>query len=120
MIQIPNESLLRSASQVAITDTAGASLIQAVGAGFTPYLRQATVSNVHDTVDTMVKILSGTTVVAILPAGPKGGVPAFYGEQGIPEHWRHTLARRQLIESLADQLYQLSAAVPTREPATGD
>ncbi len=84
MIQIPNESLLRSASQVAITDTAGASLIQAVGAGFTPYLRQATVSNVHDTVDTMVKILSGTTVVAILPAGPKGGVPAFYGEQGIP------------------------------------
>jgi ADP-ribosyl-[dinitrogen reductase] hydrolase len=35
---------------------------------------------------------------------------AFYGESEIPESWREKLARRELIESLADQLYALSSA----------
>ncbi len=33
---------------------------------------------------------------------------AFYGEQGIPQAWRSRLAQRHLIESLADQLLELS------------
>ncbi len=33
---------------------------------------------------------------------------AFYGEEGIPRAWRHKLAHRALIESLADQLFSLS------------
>jgi ADP-ribosyl-[dinitrogen reductase] hydrolase len=33
---------------------------------------------------------------------------AFYGEDGIPETWRATLAHRRLIESFADQLWELS------------
>ena len=33
---------------------------------------------------------------------------AFYGEQGIPESWRSKLAHRSLIESFADQLFDLS------------
>jgi ADP-ribosyl-[dinitrogen reductase] hydrolase len=33
---------------------------------------------------------------------------AFYGEQGIPETWRATLAHRALIRSCADQLFHLS------------
>lgn len=33
---------------------------------------------------------------------------AFYGVQGIPQQWLARLAQRQLIESLADQLFQLS------------
>jgi len=33
---------------------------------------------------------------------------AFYGEQGIPQAWRSCLAQRHLIESLADQLLELS------------
>jgi len=45
---------------------------------------------------------------------------AFYGEQGIPEHWRHILACREFIESLADRLYQLSVAVPPSERPTSD
>jgi ADP-ribosyl-[dinitrogen reductase] hydrolase len=32
----------------------------------------------------------------------------FYGEHGIPETWRATLAHRALIESSADQLFQLA------------
>lgn len=32
---------------------------------------------------------------------------AFYGEQGIPQAWRIRLAHRPLIESLADQLFEL-------------
>lgn len=33
---------------------------------------------------------------------------AFYGEQGIPQEWRDRLAQRELIEDLAEQLYELS------------
>ena len=33
---------------------------------------------------------------------------AFYGESGIPESWRSQLAYRQLIESMADQLFTLA------------
>ena len=33
---------------------------------------------------------------------------AFYGELGIPQHWRERLAHASLIESLADQLFTLS------------
>jgi len=33
---------------------------------------------------------------------------AFYGEQGIPQAWRTRLAHLQLIESLADQLFELA------------
>lgn len=33
---------------------------------------------------------------------------AFYGEQGIPRRWREIVARRELIESMADELYELS------------
>ncbi len=33
---------------------------------------------------------------------------AFYGEQDIPQEWRTHLAHRSLIESLADQLFDLS------------
>lgn len=33
---------------------------------------------------------------------------AFYGEQGIPEQWRMRLAQHLLIESLADQLFELA------------
>jgi ADP-ribosylglycohydrolase len=36
---------------------------------------------------------------------------AFYGEQGIPQQWRTRLAHRHLIESLADQLFELSARI---------
>jgi ADP-ribosylglycohydrolase len=32
---------------------------------------------------------------------------AFYGEDGIPERWRQRLAQRELIEALADRLYEL-------------
>jgi ADP-ribosyl-[dinitrogen reductase] hydrolase len=32
----------------------------------------------------------------------------FYGELGIPETWRGKLAHRALIQSFADQLFQLS------------
>jgi ADP-ribosylglycohydrolase len=33
---------------------------------------------------------------------------AFYGEEALPQHWRARLAHRSLIESLADQLFDLS------------
>ena len=33
---------------------------------------------------------------------------AFYGEEAFPQHWRARLAHRSLIESLADQLFDLS------------
>jgi ADP-ribosyl-[dinitrogen reductase] hydrolase len=33
---------------------------------------------------------------------------AFYGEEALPQHWRACLAHRSLIESLADQLFDLS------------
>jgi ADP-ribosylglycohydrolase len=33
---------------------------------------------------------------------------AFYGEQAIPEDWRARIARRELIESFADQLFALA------------
>ena len=33
---------------------------------------------------------------------------AFYGEQGIPQEWRARLAQRELIESLADRLFEMS------------
>jgi ADP-ribosylglycohydrolase len=33
---------------------------------------------------------------------------AFYGESGIPQSWRSQLAYRQLIESMADQLFTLA------------
>ena len=32
---------------------------------------------------------------------------AFYGEQGIPQEWRSLLALKQLIESIAEQIYSL-------------
>jgi hypothetical protein len=35
---------------------------------------------------------------------------AFYGESGIPEAWRRILAYRDLIESLADRLYECASA----------
>jgi len=35
---------------------------------------------------------------------------AYYGENSIPQSWRQKLVRRELIESLADQLYALSSA----------
>lgn len=35
---------------------------------------------------------------------------AFYGELHIPQQWRMRLAQYQLIEKLADQLYQLTAS----------
>jgi hypothetical protein len=34
--------------------------------------------------------------------------PTFYGELGIPETWPGKLAHRALIQSFADQLFQLS------------
>jgi len=34
---------------------------------------------------------------------------AFYGEQEIPQPWRVRLAQRPLIESFADQLFELSS-----------
>jgi len=34
---------------------------------------------------------------------------AFYGESGIPAHWSHSLALRQRIVELADQLFVLAA-----------
>lgn len=33
---------------------------------------------------------------------------AFYGEQGIPDRWRQLIARRELIEAMADKLYELA------------
>ena len=33
---------------------------------------------------------------------------AFYGAQGIPQEWRTRLAQRELIEGLADRLFDLS------------
>lgn len=33
---------------------------------------------------------------------------AFYGEQGIPKRWRQIIARRDLIESMADNLFELA------------
>ena len=33
---------------------------------------------------------------------------AFYGEDGIPENWRSQLAHRELIESFADRIFDLS------------
>jgi ADP-ribosylglycohydrolase len=33
---------------------------------------------------------------------------AYYGVQGIPRAWQEKLARRELIESLADRLFELS------------
>jgi ADP-ribosyl-[dinitrogen reductase] hydrolase len=33
---------------------------------------------------------------------------AFYGYQGIPEEWRYRIAKRDLIEFFADQLFQLA------------
>jgi len=33
---------------------------------------------------------------------------AFYCEQGVPECWRLRLAKRELIESFADELFKLS------------
>lgn len=41
--------------------------------------------------------------------GQLGG--AFYGEAGIPAEWRSRLAYRELIESLADQLFHLSRSL---------
>lgn len=35
---------------------------------------------------------------------------AFYGEAGIPAEWRALLARRELIETLADGLHQAATA----------
>lgn len=34
---------------------------------------------------------------------------AYYGDAGIPEEWRSVLARRDLIESVADRVYELRA-----------
>jgi ADP-ribosyl-[dinitrogen reductase] hydrolase len=36
---------------------------------------------------------------------------AFYGEEGIPAEWRAVLAHRNLIESFADQLYELRTTI---------
>ena len=35
---------------------------------------------------------------------------AFYGERGIPDHWRALLAKRDLIASMAERLYEAGAA----------
>ena len=37
---------------------------------------------------------------------------AFYGEKGIPERWRQPLAKRELIESFAEQIFALSQRPP--------
>jgi len=34
---------------------------------------------------------------------------AFYGEQAIPESWRFRLTFRNLIESFADRLFEISS-----------
>lgn len=39
---------------------------------------------------------------------------AFYGEEGIPEKWRNCLTKRELIESLADQLYEFGKSLVRR------
>jgi ADP-ribosylglycohydrolase len=39
---------------------------------------------------------------------------AHYGEQGIPERWRRRLAKRKLIETLADQLFKLNQRWPSQ------
>jgi ADP-ribosyl-[dinitrogen reductase] hydrolase len=39
---------------------------------------------------------------------------AFYGEQGIPESWRLKLAYRELIESLAEQLFAVPSELPNQ------
>ncbi|MBX5452295.1 MAG: ADP-ribosylglycohydrolase family protein, partial [Thermogemmatispora sp.] len=36
---------------------------------------------------------------------------AFYGEEAIPAEWRAKLAKRELIESLADALYELAERI---------
>jgi ADP-ribosyl-[dinitrogen reductase] hydrolase len=36
---------------------------------------------------------------------------AFYGEQGIPKRWRQIIARRELIESMADNLFRLAIEI---------
>ncbi|HEY8600976.1 MAG TPA: ADP-ribosylglycohydrolase family protein, partial [Thermomicrobiales bacterium] len=38
---------------------------------------------------------------------------AFYGEGGIPVHWRERLALRETIETFADGLLALADAAPT-------
>jgi ADP-ribosylglycohydrolase len=39
---------------------------------------------------------------------------AFYGHEGIPAHWRETIARRELILDLADRLFAVSDLKPIR------
>ena len=36
---------------------------------------------------------------------------AYYGEDGIPEEWRSKLAMRDLIERVAERLYELKQTV---------
>jgi ADP-ribosylglycohydrolase len=38
---------------------------------------------------------------------------AFYGEEGIPQDWKRTLAHRSLIVSFADLLFELSRKMPS-------
>jgi ADP-ribosyl-[dinitrogen reductase] hydrolase len=38
---------------------------------------------------------------------------AFYGEEAIPAEWRAKLGKRELIESLADALYELAERILT-------
>ena len=36
---------------------------------------------------------------------------AFYGYQGIPERWREKIVLRELIESMAESLFELSRSI---------
>jgi len=38
---------------------------------------------------------------------------AFYGEEGIPQNWKRTLAHRSLIRSFAELLFELSRKMPS-------
>ena len=40
---------------------------------------------------------------------------AFYGESALPQHWHARLAHRSLIESLADQLFDLSRMAEAKQ-----
>ena len=36
---------------------------------------------------------------------------AYYGEEGIPAHWREKIVQRELIESMADRLLELATVL---------
>jgi ADP-ribosylglycohydrolase len=42
---------------------------------------------------------------------------AYYGESGIPEEWREVVAKRDLLTSLADELFKLNLANSNQQTA---